>query len=230
MPMFERLTIKKRKYSPNLLIISYSRKMSSLLFLHHLSSSHPSSSHWQIPMRSEKTHLRNQTLITPPLGQPNSNGDLLFCLTNVFFPSDKSPSFSLKQPPLTLSWVLRPYFLALVVGTWHSPSQIESSIPLEKGQGSSGAKDTLCLELLKKEYLFPLLRGWKPGAAHDHPPPQGKSPPENESNTKESWKERQRKTESHSILWALGSSCAWDTSRLSLFSGDIFILFQCMSP
>lgn len=101
---------KKRKYSPNLFIISYSRKMSSLLFLHHLFPSHPSSSHWQIPMRSEKTHLRNQTLISPPLGQPNSNGDLLFCLTNVFSPSDKSPSFSLKQPPLTLSWVLRPYF------------------------------------------------------------------------------------------------------------------------
>lgn len=90
----------KRKYSPNLLIISYSRKMSSLLFLHHLFPSYPSSSHWQIPMRSEKTHLRNQTLRIPPLGQPNSNGDLLFYLINIFSPSDKSLSFSWSNYPL----------------------------------------------------------------------------------------------------------------------------------
>lgn len=106
-------------------------------------------------MRSEKIHLRNQTLIIPPLGQPNSNGDLLFCLTNVFSPSDKSPSFSLKQPPL--SWVLRPYFLALVVGAWHSPGQIESSIPLEKGQGSSEAKDTL-LGIVEKRKSLPTAK------------------------------------------------------------------------
>lgn len=90
----------KRKYSPNLLIISYSRKMSSLLFLHHLFPSYPSSSHWQIPMRSEKTHLRNQTLRIPPLGQPNSNGNLLFYLINIFSPSDKSLSFSWSNYPL----------------------------------------------------------------------------------------------------------------------------------
>lgn len=166
--------------------------MSSLLFLHHLFPHYPPS--------SVKTHLRSQTSRIPPFGQPNTNGYLLFCLTSVISPSDNSPAFSFKQPSLTPSWVLlRPYFLALAFSTWHSPGQIESSIPLEKGQGSRGANETLGLELLNKKIsslCITRLVGWKPGTAGGHPPLQGKSPPENEYNTKESWDERQRITES----------------------------------
>lgn len=73
------------------------------------------------------------------------------------------------------------------------------------GQEPTQDNGTLCLELLKKEipsHWITRLVGWSPGAAGGHPPPRGKSPPENRANAKENWL-RNEPLSPDSMVWAL---------------------------